>query len=116
MSAYFCLPLSIDVHQAQNMQNARKKCLEKIPLIREEINNVINQLPICPNNMLGQMASIQIPKVDPIKFNSKLVDDFKIEIPVFQWADKILLRVSYQVYNTEEDINNLIQALNKLLK
>ena len=114
MSAYFCLPAAIDIHQTDKMKNARINCLKKIPLIREKINNINDQLPMCPNYMLGQMASMIIPGID-VKFQSKLINDYKIEIPIFKWKDLSILRVSYQVYNTDKDIEYLIKTLSEIL-
>ena len=115
MSAYFCLPIALDVHQSIEMKNARLSCLKKIPQIRETINSLTQQFPICPIDMLGQMTSLVIPGFENTELKLKLINDYKIEIPVFKWKGMSILRVSYQVYNTDKDLDHLYNSLKKIL-
>ena len=115
MSSYFCIPLSIMIHQEKEMVHSRIQCLSKIPLIRKEINNITKQSDICPNEMLGHMASMIIPIENHLEIKNKLINKYNIEIPIFNWKGKNLLRVSYYLYNQEKDINYLIKALKEIL-
>ena len=40
----------------------------------------------------------------------------KIEIPIIPWENKSFARISYQLYNTEKDLEKLKYALKKLIK
>ena len=73
--------------------------------------------PICPNTeeWLAQMASIEIPINDIISFKNKLLSDYNIEIPIFEWKDRNLLRLSFNAYNDEKDAERLIDAIKELL-
>ena len=78
---------------------------------------MIETEPICPNTeeWLAQMASIEIPINDPISFKNRLLSDYKIEIPIFEWKDRKLLRLSFNSYNDEKDADRLIDAIKELL-
>ena len=115
MSSYFCIPLAIMIHQEKEMVHSRIQCLSKIAIIRKEINNITNQSDICPNEMLGHMASMIIPIENHLEIKNKLINEYNIEIPIFNWKGKNLLRVSYYLYNQEKDINYLIKALKEIL-
>tara|TARA_Y100001935_G_C17292444_1_gene504222 strand:- start:356 stop:1486 length:1131 start_codon:yes stop_codon:yes gene_type:complete len=115
MSSYFCIPLSIMIHQEKEMINSRIKCLSRIPSIRKEINYITKQQDLCPNKMLGHMASMIIPIENHVEIKNKLINDYNIEIPIFNWKGKNLLRVSYYLYNQKKDINYLIKALKEIL-
>ena len=115
MSSYFCIPLSIMIHQEKEMINSRIKCLSRIPSIRKEINYITKQHDLCPNKMLGHMASMIIPIENHVEIKNKLINDYNIEIPIFNWKGKNLLRVSYYLYNQKKDINYLIKALKEIL-
>ena len=115
MSSYFCIPLAVMIHQEKEMVHSRIQCLSKIPIIRKEINNITKQSDICPNEMLGHMASMIIPIENHLEIKNKLINDYNIEIPIFNWKGKNLLRVSYYLYNQEKDINYLIKALKEIL-
>ena len=116
MSAYFCLPSALKMHQTKEMIDGRIHCLSKIPIIRDIVNDITSQMKICPNNMLGQMASMVMPNIDHVNLKTTLINDYKIEIPVFKWKNMSILRVSYQVYNTEKDIEKLSTVLTKIFK
>ena len=98
------------------MIDGRMHCQSKIPIIRNIVNDITSQMEICPNNMLGQMASMVMPNIDHVNLKTTLINDYKIEIPVFKWKNMSILRVSYQVYNTEKDIEKLSTVLTKIFK
>lgn len=116
MSAYFCLPTALKMHQTKEMIDGRMHCQSKIPIIRDIVNDITSQMEICPNNMLGQMASMVMPNIDHVNLKTTLINEYKIEIPVFKWKNMSILRVSYQVYNTEKDIEKLSTVLTKIFK
>jgi isopenicillin-N epimerase len=78
---------------------------------------MIETEPICPNTeeWLAQMASIEIPVNDTISFKNRLLSDYNIEIPIFKWKDRNLLRLSFNAYNDEKDADRLIDAIKELL-
>jgi isopenicillin-N epimerase len=45
----------------------------------------------------------------------RLYDEYKIEIPLVPWQNKHFIRISIQEYNTQDDIEALINALQALL-
>ena len=61
------------------------------------------------------MASIPIPINDPENFRKKLLSDYNIQIPVFKWEDKTLLRYSIQTYNSDDELEKLLHAVKELL-
>jgi isopenicillin-N epimerase len=61
------------------------------------------------------MAAVRLPEVDTARLKSRLYDEFSIEIPVYRWHGRPILRVSIQGYNTPEDTEALLAALHTLL-
>jgi len=80
--------------------------------------------PVCPETMLGSMATIQLPekfqnvtaegKIDEEQL--RLYDEFGIEVPLFRIGAPALryFRVSAQLYNTVEEYEYLARALQML--
>ena len=62
-----------------------------------------------------QMVAVQLPVVDPEKFQKRLYDEYRIEIPVYLWNDMPLIRISVQGYNSSEDVDRVIAALSEML-
>jgi isopenicillin-N epimerase len=78
----------------------------------------------CPDEMIGSLASVQLPdgppdvgwrRVDPLQ--RTLFDDWRIEVPVMTWpaAPRRLIRISAQLYNRSEQYERLAEALGKEL-
>jgi isopenicillin-N epimerase len=62
------------------------------------------------------MASIPLPPVaDLPAFQKRLYQEYHIEIPGILWQGRPFLRISLQGYNTQADIDALLDALRVLL-
>jgi isopenicillin-N epimerase len=68
------------------------------------------------DHWFGQMVSAVLPAgTDPEALKSRLYDDHRIEVPVMRWNGRTLVRVSIQAYNSEADVDRLVNALQMLL-
>ena len=72
--------------------------------------------PPVPEALLGSMAALPLPITEPAALQNKLFQAFQIEVPVFPWADDppALIRISAQLYNTEDEYRALAIALQSL--
>ena len=79
----------------------------------------------CPEAMIGSLAAVQLPdgdasasedpfSIDPLQ--NRLLDDWRIEVPVIDWPapPKRLVRISAQLYNSREQYAYLARALEDL--
>jgi len=79
--------------------------------------------PISPldGSMLSCMASVRLPNAlrskfeKPEVFQKQLLDVDHIEIPVFDWNQQWLLRVSAAIHNEPTQYERLVVALKKYL-
>ncbi len=62
-----------------------------------------------PDEMLGAMAAVLLPKGDS-NLQDRLLFEHHIEVPIMPWPEP-LLRVSAQLYNTVADYEKLAAAL-----
>ena len=69
----------------------------------------------CPDDMVGSMASVELPSAssDAATLHTTLREKWRIEVPVFAWpaAPKRLVRVSAQIYNHRAQYERLAHAL-----
>ena len=115
-SAFLTVPAAIQFQQEHDWNSERERSRALNRETRDRIYEIIDSEPICPNTeeWLGQMASIITNIENGLDFKRRLMDEYKIEIPVFPWGDKILFRTSFNAYNDENDADRLIEVLGKL--
>jgi isopenicillin-N epimerase len=57
------------------------------------------------------MRAVELPPGDPGELGERLWREHRIEIPVYDWAGRRLLRVSVGPYTDEDDLDRLVGAL-----
>ena len=95
----------------------RVRCHQLAANAREQINELTGQEPLCPEDgeWFEQMATVRLPELNTEILQSRLFNDYRVEVPVFKWNDQPYLRVSVQGYNDEDDIIALVDALEILI-
>lgn len=89
---------------------------------RKKICQELGIYPPCPDETIGSMASIPLPKkveqFPPNQLQDALYHQYHIQVPVFYFlpTQQWMIRVSAQIYNTEAQYAKLAQALKELLK
>jgi len=113
MSAFLSVTEAIEFQQKNNWSDLTKKCRWLVRETRSRLDEYFDLMHICPNTeeWIGQMASVEINVDDPIKIKNDLLKNYSIEVPIFEWKGKTLLRYSINVYNDQQDIDLLIYAL-----
>jgi isopenicillin-N epimerase len=83
----------------------------------ERVCDVTDLPPLYPldSDFYSQMGIAPLPRCNVMQLKSRLYDEFKIEVPLTQWQDRQFIRISIQGYNTSEDVDALVDALNVLL-
>jgi isopenicillin-N epimerase len=61
------------------------------------------------------MRVVELPRGNPHALWRRLYEEHRIEVPVYEWEGRRLLRVSIGPYNDEPDIDRLVSALSVLL-
>jgi len=92
---------------------SKKELLHFYPIISAELNSA----PICTvsSEFLGQICSIPVNTEDPALLKETLFNEYKIEIPVFNYdGTNTFMRVSFQPYNSEKEIETLLDAIKSI--
>ena len=114
ISGYLTVPSAIKFLNENNWDLVKKECRKKNIQSKDLLLNTLNTTPICPNNFLGQMASLQINISDSMHLY-KYLKDHNIVVPIIDWNGMIFVRISYQCYNSINDIEHLNHYLKKYL-
>jgi isopenicillin-N epimerase len=117
-AAALSVPAAIQFMGENRWEEVRLGCAE---LLREALNRIeqVTDLPSLYPGEKGfffQMAVAQLPPGTDLKeLKTRLYDEFRIEIPLIEWNGMKLLRISIQGYNTQEDVDALVEGLHHLL-
>jgi len=118
IAAFLSVPAAIDFMRDHHWDAVADRCHHLARLARNEINALTGQPPICPeiSQWFKQMFAAHLPdRVDEKQLKQRLYDQYLIEVPLFRWGGKPLIRISVQGYNTQADIGALLEVLGELL-
>ena len=101
-------------YRSYDWDQVRERCKKMIVDARNEITLMTDLPKICPDNFLGQMATILFPVKDHLKLKEKLFEK-NIEIPTYQQNGYTAFRISIQGYNSDSDIQYFLDTLKVLL-
>jgi len=115
MSTFFTVPEAIQFQEEHDWDSVRLRSINMVIEARNRINEITKLPKICPDDWLGQMATILFPIDDTVAFKKTLYNDYQIEMPVMRHIEHTAFRISIQGYNSEADIDHLINALEELI-
>jgi isopenicillin-N epimerase len=124
IAAYLATPDAIQFYEEHHWEIVRAQCHALLRDARERITAQTGLSPICPDSTdwYMQMSTLPLPKCDltigefgRIPLQLRLKHEFNIEVPISIWHDNPFIRVSIQAYNTREDVQQLVNALTRLL-
>lgn len=108
-AAYLTVPRAIEAHRSFD--------LEASAALADEAERRLADLRL--TTMGGSpapfMRAVQLPPGDPVALWRRLIEEHRIEVPVYQRGEQRILRVSIGPYNDESDVERLLAALRALL-
>jgi len=116
-TAALAVPTAIQFMHQHDWEIVRQHCHRLLGQAIGRICDLTGLAPLYPleSDFYGQMGVAPLPTSNLAVLKRRLYDEFKIEIPVFSWQDRQLIRISIQGYNTQEDLDALLNALQVLL-
>lgn len=117
-AAYFSVPAAIRFQEAQAWDEVRQRCREMLEDTLGRIEALTGLPSIYGNNRdnILQVGAALLPEDSQSeRLQTWLYEKYLIEVPVIQWGDQWLIRPSVQGYNTQKDLDLLIEALGRYL-
>lgn len=114
ISAYLAVPQAIEFQRRHNWEMIRARCRTMLSSARARLVRIAGTPALCPDSQewFVQMAAVELPAgCDPERVQARLYREHRIEVPVYRWNDRALLRVSVQGYNGPQDLEALVDAL-----
>jgi isopenicillin-N epimerase len=108
-SAYLSVPKAIELHATFDLEAARA--------LADEAEAGVTRYG--PRPLRGTrspvMRAFTVRSPDSTRLQRRLYEEHRVEVPVYEWEDTTLLRVSIGPYNDQSDLQRLIRALEQLL-
>jgi isopenicillin-N epimerase len=118
IAAYLSVPAAIAYQQERDWPTVRQECHALVRLARQGLFELSGVEPAVADDprWFAQMATLPLrPGSDAHQVQRRLYDEFRVEIPAQRWGDVPALRVSVQGYNTRRDIEQLLDAVRKVV-
>ena len=117
-SAFLAVPYSIDFMNKHDWVKKRLFCQEKTIEWAKKFQEFWGFQSISPISkvFIGQMYSIPLETDNIDGLKSALYERFNIEVPVFMNEAQVFVRFSFQVFNSDEDMQRLFDAMKTLNK
>lgn len=119
ISAFLTIPDAIQYQRDHDWESIRAQCHMLAQAFRQRVNALTGFAPIAPDSpeWYGQMAACEIPLLsDWQETKRRLIDDFKVEIPITQQGGRMYIRASFQAYSTPDDLERALEAIEQVLK
>jgi isopenicillin-N epimerase len=117
LSAALTVPNAIQFMEEHDWEEVRCQSHELLRQAIERICDLTGLSPLYPldSDFYSQMGIAPLPRSNLVTLKHRLYDEHKIEVPLVEWQDRQFVRISVQGYNTQEDVDELVDALRILL-
>ncbi len=114
-AAYLTVPAGIEYMEAHDWEAVRARSHALGVELRAQLADWSDQPQIAPESWFSQMFTAPLPPCDPLVVKQRLYDEYRIEVPVMSFNERPYIRVSFGVYNTREDGQKLLAALQEII-
>jgi isopenicillin-N epimerase len=116
---WLAVPTAIDFQAALGFDRIRAHNARLAAYVRQRFGKIADLLPATPDHpeLQGFMTAYRLPAgVQAPAWRQALWERFRIEVPIVERPDGLLVRVSTHFYNTEDEIDRLADAVEALLR
>jgi isopenicillin-N epimerase len=116
LTAFLSVPAAIDFQREHDWPSVRQRCHELARQARARVADLTGLAPLTPDSpdWFAQMIALRLTPFDPGTLKEHLYERYRIEAPVFRWQGHHLIRLSFQGYNTPDDLEAVTTALERL--
>jgi len=115
-SPQLAVPAAIDFQAEHGWDDVRARCHELGVRARRDLAELLGTEPYADHeDEFVQMVAVRLPPCEPDELGARLYGGRRIEVLCQAWRGEPSLRVSFQGYNDESDLEALLDALPELL-
>ncbi len=115
-AAWLAVPAALDFRKEHGWTGVAADCRRLAQETAARVAGLTGLEPLgTPEFCAPQMVAMPVPDTDPTRLHDDLLNRFGIEIPVFKWQDRTIVRLSVQGYNSRAQMDLLVEAMSALL-
>jgi isopenicillin-N epimerase len=113
ISPFLSIPAALQFMKEHNWSEVATQCRKLVADNAKRFCDLAGTAPIAPPGgpFTGQMYSVRLNTTEPEALGQTLFEKYAIEVPVMRHGELSLLRYSINGFNSQEDLDNLYQAL-----
>lgn len=113
VACYLSVPAAIQYQAEHDWDAVRARCHRLAAEARRLICEFSGLASISPDSTdwYSQMVTIPLQTFDAEVLKRRLYDEHRVEVPLIQWRGNLYVRVSIQTYNTQADVEALLNGL-----
>jgi len=111
-AAWLCVPAAIDFQAQNDWPRVRDRCHDLAVAARARLAEVLRLEPVTPNDdSFVQMVGVPLRPCDPYALQRRLFEEHRIEVLAQPLEGVPIMRLSFQAYNDETDLDRLVEAV-----
>lgn len=114
-AAWLAVPAAIDFQAEHDWETVRERCHSLAVEARARLAAALSVEPLTPESFV-QMVAVALPPCNPWEVQRRLWEEHRIEVVGQELSGVPLLRVSFQGYNDEGDLDALARGLDTVFR
>lgn len=123
LAAFLAVPAAIAFQAEHDWSSVRARCHGLAVAARSRLAELTGLDPLSPApaatpgeySWFAQMVAAPLPPLDRALLQRRLYDEYRVEAPITRHREQPLIRLSFQGYNTDQDLAAALAALETLL-
>ena len=122
-AAYLGVPEAIRFLESVGLERFRDQCHALAQYAGQQLVERVGAIPLARADEFGTMLTLELSQLSqvnqqpgtPPALQLRLAREFRIEIPIVEWRDRMHIRVSCHLYNSPEQIDQMVSVVSKCL-
>jgi len=112
MAAFLCIPAALKFREKHDWGTRNSESRALLHDYRDTFSQAFEREVICDRSWLAQIASVLLPAgTDPGKLWRYLWETHRIEAMISTWRKEVILRLSFNAYNTPDELDLLLESI-----